>query len=100
VIIHCSDGLCYNKRLISEMNRSLSWSNMFRICKICGTAKLFSGASLGTRARGFHGLVCYGCYLEDQRAWRGTALGREEANEASRAHRRRKACIRNVLRDA
>ena len=61
-----------------------------RICKVCGVRKEFNGLGVGDKARGFHGKVCYGCVLEEQRAWRGTQLGRDEANEASRAYRRRR----------
>ena len=65
---------------------------MRRTCKICGSEGDYERNALGTKAKGFHGLVCYDCYLVDQRAWRGTDLGRKQANEASLASsRKRKA---------
>jgi hypothetical protein len=63
---------------------------MLRICKICGLESEYVKDGLGTKAQGFHGRVCYGCYLEEQRAWRGTALGREEARRASWDYAQRK----------
>lgn len=72
---------------------------MERTCKLCGTTGEYDLAGKGTRQRGFHGHVCYPCYLEDQRAWRGTELGRQEANDASAAYRKRKRAERDSPRD-
>ena len=72
---------------------------MLRTCKVCGTTHEYDEKEAGTKARGFHGKVCYACYLEEQRAWRGTALGREEANEASRASMQRKRIRNMALKD-
>jgi hypothetical protein len=63
---------------------------MLRTCKVCGITAEYDAAGQGTRAKGFHGHVCYACYLEDQRTWRLSDLGRQEANEASAAYRARK----------
>lgn len=63
---------------------------MLRTCKVCGVGKEFDAAGVGDKERGFHGKVCWECVLEEQRAWRGTVLGRSEANEASRSYRRRR----------
>ena len=59
-----------------------------RTCKICGVVGDYDRGALGTKAKGFHGLVCFKCYMEDQRAWRGTELGRAMANAASRESRK------------
>ena len=72
---------------------------MLRTCKVCGVAGDYKPWALGTKAKGFHGWVCYTCYILDQRAWRGTALGRDEANEASRAYRMRKRNADSAPRD-
>lgn len=70
-----------------------------KTCKVCGVVREYDGQALGTKARGWHGLICYTCYILDQRAWRGTALGRDEANEASRAYRMRKRNADSAPRD-
>lgn len=72
---------------------------MFRRCKECGHAGLYNPSATGTKARGFHGHVCYACYLEEQRSWRGTELGRQQANEASRASALRKRTKPTAPRD-
>jgi hypothetical protein len=72
---------------------------MQRTCKLCGFVGEYHADGVGTRARGFHGHVCYACYLEDQRSWRKTELGRQEANDASAAYRSRKRDARNNPRD-
>lgn len=63
---------------------------MLRTCKLCGVVGAYNPDEKSTRLRGFHGHICWACYLEDQRAWRGTELGRQEANDASAAYRKRK----------
>lgn len=63
---------------------------MERTCKLCGTVGVYDASAVGMKQKGFNGYVCYACYLEDQRAWRGTELGRLEANSASVNTRARK----------
>jgi len=72
---------------------------MLKLCRCCGALREFDEGGMGTKARGFHGKICYGCYLSEQRAWRGTALGREQANEASRATAARRRPVDDALRD-
>ena len=63
---------------------------MNRTCKQCGVAGEYVAEASGMKQKGFNGYTCYACYLEDQRAWRGTELGRLEANTASVNARARK----------
>ena len=70
-----------------------------KTCKVCKQEKEFSPEARGHKAQGFFGHVCWSCFLEEQRAWRGTALGREEANEASRASMQRKRIRNMALKD-
>ena len=63
---------------------------MDRTCKLCGMVGDYHAEALGMKQKGFNGYVCYACYLEDQRVWRGTELGRLEANTASVNTRARK----------
>lgn len=63
---------------------------MHKACKVCG--------ELGSTK--WVGRVCWACFLEDQRAWRGTTLGRAEANEAAKAYRARKRVKAGALKDA
>lgn len=72
---------------------------MLRTCKTCGFVGEYDIRALGTKAKGFHGKVCFTCYLEDQRAWRGTVLGRQQANEASVASNSRKRSKPTAPRD-
>jgi hypothetical protein len=52
------------------------------ICKSCGADKeLLEGRT--AKERGFHGKVCWVCVLEEQRAWRKTASGREYSRLAA-----------------
>ena len=60
---------------------------MFRTCKVCGLIKWYEKEGRGAKGKGFNGLVCYACFLEDQRVWRTTELGREQAREDSRKSR-------------
>jgi len=62
---------------------------VLRTCKICGVTGDYDCGALGPKAKGFHGLMCFKCYMEDQRAWRRTELGREMANMASAKSRKR-----------
>lgn len=70
-----------------------------KTCKVCKQNKEFNPEGTGHRARGFYGHVCWDCYLEEQRAWRGTALGREQANQASKATFQRKRMQNVAPRD-
>lgn len=63
---------------------------MERTCKVCGFVGMHNPAAKSGRARAFHGLVCWECVVAEQRAWRGTELGREEARAATIAYRQRK----------
>ena len=63
---------------------------MQRTCKTCGVVGDHVPTAPTAVLRGFHGFVCWSCLLAEQRAWRGTDLGREEAREASAAYRARK----------
>lgn len=72
---------------------------MLRTCKECGHTGLYLAKAQSLKLKGFHGHVCYACYLEEQRVWRGTAAGREYANEASRKTVLRKRTQRNAPRD-
>lgn len=63
-----------------------------KYCKVCGLLKPFAPGALGSAARGFHGKVCWPCFLADQQGWRSGVLGHEEAKAASRkSYRKRKA---------
>lgn len=63
---------------------------MERTCKLCRVVGEYAPLARGMKGKGFNGYTCYACYLEDQRAWRGTELGRLEANSASVNARARK----------
>ena len=63
---------------------------MERTCKVCGFVGMHNPAAKSGRARAFHGLVCWECVVAEQRAWRGTELGRAEARAATIAYRQRK----------
>ena len=73
---------------------------MQRTCKICDFVGPYTPEAPTAVLRGFHGFVCWACILAEQRAWRGTALGREEAREASAMSRARKRERRAASRDA
>lgn len=62
---------------------------MLRLCKVCGAEKPYDVLGSGMKGRGFNGMVCYSCWLIEQREWRATPWGREQANEAARASRGR-----------
>lgn len=64
---------------------------MERTCKICDFVGPYLAEAETAKARGFHGYVCWGCVIAEQRAWRQTALGREESREITVAYRQRKA---------
>lgn len=61
-----------------------------RTCKVCGFTAEYLAGEHTARLKGFHGYVCWKCIVEEQRAWRGTDLGREESRETSKAYRQRK----------
>lgn len=63
---------------------------MQRTCKVCKVIGEYKPTEKSAKARGFHGYVCWACHMEEQRAWRLTPVGRQEANEASAAYRRRR----------
>lgn len=73
---------------------------MDRTCKECGFVGLYDGLAASLKVKGFHGYVCYACYLKEQREWRQTALGREAANEASRISARRIRAELKAQKDA
>jgi len=61
-----------------------------RKCKVCGLEKEYNKLGTSPKTRNFTGYTCYACLLADQKAWRGTEIGRMEANEASKACKQRK----------
>lgn len=63
---------------------------VLRRCKVCSDVGEYFADRVGAKAKGFHGLVCWSCHMADQRSWRGTELGRQEANDASTAYRQRR----------
>lgn len=66
---------------------------MERTCKICYETKPYNKEARTARLRGFHGYVCWKCIIDEQRAWRGTELGREESKDATAAYRARKKAL-------
>ena len=63
-------------------------------CKICGLEKYYAPEAMGSAARGFHGSVCWSCFLAEQKGWRATGLGREANNDSSRLSKRKAAGTR------
>lgn len=63
---------------------------MERTCKICGFVGEYTPGAATAVARAFHGHVCLGCVVKEQRAWRNTETGIEESRRTTADYRLRK----------